>query len=313
MKKVLITGFNGFVGQHACRAFADNGFEVIGISNIPVTDESTRRLASEVYTCDLSDAAEVAKLTLGGIDTVLNLAGFATNSGGDPEQINRINIGAHVNLYRRILELGLAPRIIAISSGAVYDADQPSPLTELSRLKDPEHARPYEASKILMEEALSEFEGSLEIIKARPMNHFGPGQRGRFIFPDFADMIKQALQNGTPVMTGSLVSGRDYTDVRDVVNAYFLLATAEKLNYDTYNICSGISKTGQDILDALLTKMDAKGKVEVREDPTKLRGSADMSQITGSYSRINDDSGWEPQIPFEQTVSDYVEWVMQQP
>lgn len=312
MKRIVITGFNGFVGQHACRTFMDNGYEVVGISDKEVTDESTRKLASEIHVCDLSDPAEVAKITIGGIDTVLNLAGYATNAGGDPDRINRINICAHVNLYRRILELGLAPRIIAISSGAVYDNDQPSPLTEASRLKDFRLARPYEASKILMEQALGEFDGVLEIIKARPMNHFGPGQRGQFIFPEFAEMIRNALHDDTPVMTGSLLSGRDYTDVRDVVNAYFMLATAETPHYDTYNICSGISRTGEDILSTLLEKMGAIGKVKVQEDPSKLRGSADLSQITGSYDRIRNDIGWNPSIPFEQTVSDFIDWFMRQ-
>jgi len=307
MKKILITGYNGFVGQHCAEIFKSKGFEVVGISNHEGT-EKQREFVDEALVCDLANPEDTDRLVLDGLDVVLNLAGFATNTGGDEDLINRVNIGAHVNLYRRIHKLGLSPRIIAVSSGAVYDPNQPMPETEDSRLKDPSEARAYEASKIHMEQALKEFEGSLDIVIARPFNHIGPGQGMGFIVPEFSAQIDEAIKSGSDIKVGNLRSRRDYTSVRDVARAYLALATAEHLGHSVYNVCSGKSYSGEEILTILLKAFEAPDGLEVVVDQSKLRGKSDDTEIIGSYERIHTDTGWEPTESVEKTLQDFVEW-----
>jgi len=307
MIKILITGYSGFVGQHCVEAFKSNGFEVIGVSNIART-ELQKKFVDESYVCDLSDPNQAGRLTIDGIDVVLNLAGYATNTGGNEELINRVNVGVHVNLYRRIKELNISPRIIAVSSGAVYDPYQQMPETEESKLKVVSDARPYEASKIRMERALEEFQDELEIITARPFNHIGPGQGPGFIVPEFAAQIDEAIRSDSEVRVGNLMSRRDYTSVRDVARAYLALATTKHLGHTVYNICSGQSYSGEEILKMLIQEFNSPYELKVTVDQAKLRGKNDDTEIIGSYKRIREDTGWRPIESIQKTLSDFVEW-----
>src|SRR5690606_38366342 len=128
----------------------------------------------------------------------------------------------HSTLAGFLLELGTPPvRIVAISTGAVYDPHQPMPLHEESRLVDRETGSPYALSKIAMERAMEKFVASgLDIVIARPFNHIGPGQLNGFIVPDLTSQVIES----DAIKVGDLTTKRDYTDVRDVVKAYAKLA-----------------------------------------------------------------------------------------
>jgi GDP-4-dehydro-6-deoxy-D-mannose reductase len=308
MPKILITGFNGFVGRHACAEFRRRGFLIHGVSFGEISVEA-RQLVDLVSVCDLSDPDQTSLLELGDISAILNLAGFATNTGGDGELIRKINVGAHVNLYARVQQLGLAPRIIAVSSGSVYDPDQPMPESERSKLKDVSKARPYEASKILMEQALSTFiDNGLDIVIVRPFNHIGPGQGPGFIVPDLANKIIESLRGDLSISTGNLETMRDYTDVRDVVRAYADLVEAPALEHKLFNICSGTSIKGSDILDMLLRQLDPDHKITVEGFDASLVRTNDPSNVFGSYVRLAKDTDWSPSISMEQTIEDFCAW-----
>lgn len=255
MKKVLITGFNGFVGRHACKEFRSRGYEIHGVSYGEIKPES-RELVDQISVCDLSDPESVAKLDIDPrVDAVLNLAGFATNTGGDAELIHRINVGVHVNMCKRLGSLGLKPVYIGVSSSTVYRADQDLPLTEESALKDPLDARPYESSKIRAEDSLAQF-ADAKILIARPFNHIGACQGPGFLIPDLAAQALEALRTGTPMLVGNLKSRRDYTSVQDVVRAYADLVEMQTIKSgDVFNICSGRSISGEEMLSMLLVAM----------------------------------------------------------
>lgn len=292
MKKVIITGFNGFVGKHACKEFRDRGYTIHGVSYGSI-DEASRRLVDTVSICDLADPAKVDYLAIDPeTDVVLNLAGFATNTGGDAELIRHINVGVHVNMCRRLGSLGIKPTYIGVSSSTVYFADQQLPLTENSVLKNATEARPYEASKIEAEDALREFDN---VIIARPFNHIGAGQGPGFLVPDLALQALASLKNGTPMLVGNLKSKRDYTYVGDVVRAYADLAQLQDITPgEVYNICSSRSISGEDILAMLLSAMEIDKDLEVVVDESKLRGAHDVDDNYGSYQKLHAATGWNP-------------------
>src|SRR5690606_2879114 len=121
------------------------------------------------------------------------------------------------------------------------------PLTEDSKLT--ENSSPYSQSKKLMEEAAQNLRSQgLDCVVARPFNHIGPGQLGGFLVPDLYEKIRVASKSGGNILVGNLKTKRDYTDVRDIVKAYADLAASETLDYDVYNVCSGQSRSGEEIL-----------------------------------------------------------------
>ena len=311
MNRILLTGFNGFVGRHCSAALREKGYEVLGLTNSDKGKEHFHEIVNKAVVCDLSDESQLDEVDFSDVSGVINLAGIATNTADDGDYIKRVNIGVHVNLYRHFERIGIMPRILAVSSGAVYDQDQTMPETEESRLKNVDAARPYEASKIEMERALGEF-ATQDIVVVRPFNHIGPGQNGRFIVPDLAKGISEALASGSlAVPVGNLASRRDYTDVRDVVRAYISLLELERPIHRVYNVCSGTSWSGQEIFDALAREFGAESLMP-ETDQTRLRGASDDSTIVGSSERLRQETGWQPAIGFDTTIRDYVTWFKQQ-
>jgi GDP-4-dehydro-6-deoxy-D-mannose reductase len=156
-----------------------------------------------------------------------------------------------------------------------------------------------------MEEAALELKAkNLNVVIARPFNHSGPGQLGGFLIPDLYGKIMQGKKSGEAIVVGSLETKRDYTDVRDIVRAYTDLALAENLSHDTYNVCSGVSRSGKEVLDLLLEAMGTKN-VEIKVSRSLIRPN-DPQELHGSYERLNNQVGWHPSITFGQTIKDYV-------
>ncbi len=310
MTKVLVAGVNGFVGHHVAKELRGRGVAVLGIGNQPDLESGLIDVVEEYLACDLVSPEDVTKINLKNVDAIINLAGFAKvgDSRGQGELYNRVNVGVHAVLYQECLNQGVSPRIIAVSTGAIYDPNQRMPITEESSLIDDDKTNEYVISKKLTEEAVKKFSGQgLRCIIARPFNHTGPGQLPGFLLPDLAEQIETAAKNNTPLMVGNLETKRDFTDVRDVARAYVDLALCEedKIKHEVYNICSGRSIPGTEILKLLLEAYGAK-ELETKVDPAKLRQN-DVMDICGSRERITTDIGWEPSIPIEKTIYDFVE------
>lgn len=299
--RILVTGVNGFVGKHLVAHLKKMGVNVIATAREKVPPPELRQqLDSFIGSCDLSKKSDIAKLPLSSTDAVINLAALAQvgASFGNESEYKQLNVLVQTNIAEALSRLDKSVRLIAISTGAVYDNNQPMPLTEISALN--KSGSPYAQSKIAMEEALEEYRAKgVEVVIARPFNHTGPGQQPGFIVPDLAQQVLQS----SSIRVGNLKTKRDYTDVRDVVRAYATLATTPALNHSVYNICSGESLSGQQILDHIL---QATGKqVQVEVDQSRIRPH-DPDNIIGSYDRINKELGWQPSIKLDQTIKDYI-------
>lgn len=309
VKRVLVVGINGFVGHHLAHELLDTGLEVVGAGVDTHMSDGIPTDKVSYVSCDFTSPEAVKELPLQDIDAVINLAGLAQvgSSFGKEDLYNKVNVAVHTVLIDRLRELDKHIRIIAVSSGAVYDSDQPMPLTETSKLIT--SGSPYALSKILLEQELQKYiEQGEDIIIARPFNHTGPGQRPGFILPDLTERI---LQEGH-LTIGPLNTSRDYTDVRDVVKAYRLLATTDKPGQDRIiNICSGKSVSRDDLIEHLKTALQMPD-LPISTDPSLARPN-DPLLIYGDNSKLRSLTGWQPVIPLEQTVQDFVDWVKSQP
>lgn len=305
MQKVIVTGINGFVGNHLTNELIAQGYEVVGVGREPELSSELNDRVKSYYSCDLADYDSVRALPLADAKALINLAGLAAvgPSFDNPELYMRINTAVLDTVCKAAIEQGAVNlRILSICSGAVYSPNQKMPLTEDSLLA-PESS-PYAASKIAMEELSLQYrEQGLDCVVARPFNHIGPGQLPGFILPDLYQKAS-VLNSGQKLLVGNLTTRRDYTDVRDVAKAYVSLVGTKKLNHAIYNVCTGRSLSGEDILKNLLDAIE-KTNLEVTVDESLFRPT-DSQELYGDSSRLQQDTGWKPEIAIEQTIRDFV-------
>jgi GDP-4-dehydro-6-deoxy-D-mannose reductase len=305
-KKIIITGSNGFVGKHLMEQAANSGYIPVGVSREEEAVEQNREY--DYVQADLTDPLSVGKVPLDDVVAIINLAGLAAvgPSFDNPGLYMHVNVSVLSTVCERLIAEGKSGiRIVAISSGAVYDPQQPLPLTEKSKL-DPESS-PYAASKIAMEEAAHKYHAAgLDCVVVRPFNHIGPGQLPGFLLPDLLAKIRSLGSGVNEIRVGNLRTERDYTDVRDVARGYIEIATASKskLSHSTYNVCTGRSLSGEMILELLKNATNNKGLDTIIDE--KLFRPSDSPVLYGDSSRLKEDVGWEPAIPIEQTIADFV-------
>jgi GDP-4-dehydro-6-deoxy-D-mannose reductase len=167
---------------------------------------------------------------------------------------------------------------------------------------------PYALSKLAQEmrSLRGAVEDGLDVIVVRAFNHTGPRQTPAFAAPSFARQIALMERGALPpaLRTGNLTPRRDLSDVRDVVRAYAALM-ARGAAGTIYNVASGIGRPIQAILDALLSR--ARVAVTIETDPSLLRPN-DTAALVGDWSRLHRDTGWSPQITFDQMLDDLLEY-----
>lgn len=297
-KKVAITGINGFVGHHLARELSSKGTVVVGVSYEDELSSSLGDIVGEYFPADLVNQWPET----GDVDSVIHLAGFAAvgPSFDAPQKYINGNSAMVTNMCEYYLRQEKKPRIVVVSSGAIYSPDQPMPINESGEFG---YTSPYAVSKILTEDQCKYYRTrGLDCVVVRPFNHIGPGQGEGFILPDLYKQLSET-QSGT-ISVGNLETQRDYTDVRDIVRAYGKLALAPNLEYFVYNLCSGKSLSGLEILDSLKKAMN-KEEIAVEIDQSKIRPN-DIMEITGDSSRLSKEFDWNPEIPIDQTISDFV-------
>jgi GDP-4-dehydro-6-deoxy-D-mannose reductase len=294
MKTIIITGINGFVGKHLTRELHENGISVIGVGREEEAHEEIGSILESYHVVDLSQEWPA----IADVDAVIHLAGLAAvgPSFDSPQLYININSAMVTYMAEYYLRQEQRPRLIVVSSGAIYDSKQPMPLKETGAIG---YNSPYAVSKVLVENQCTYYrKRGLDCIIVRPFNHVGPGQLPGFLVPD----VIQQLKNGDVVKVGNVSTKRDYTDVRDIARAYRLLATVPTLNHTIYNACSGRSVVGEEIVTTLL-KVSGNEKMVVATDESKFRPTDDMD-IYGDSSRLQQDTGWKPEKSLPDTLLD---------
>ncbi len=305
MRRVLITGATGFVGNYlrAYLAAAYPAWQLTGTTLDHPTPDGA------VVACDLRDVAAVTDLVRRvQPGAIIHLAGQSNvpESFKNPEETLSNNILGMVHLLDACRAHATDARLLVVGSSEVYG---PVPEAEQPIAEDrPLHpGNPYAVSKAAVEMLALQYAGSygLDVVVARPFTHIGPGQRGRFVVAEFAAQIV-AVERGerAAVSVGNLDAVRDFTDVRDVVRAYALLIE-RGARRGVYNIGGGAVTTISDLLRTLCDM--ARVPVTVAQDPARMRPS-DAPVMMADTARLRSATGWQPEIPLEQSLRETLDW-----
>lgn len=302
MLNVVITGVNGFVGKHLVKELAESDIRVSGIGRDSSADSSISHLLTNYVSADLREGWPDLEVT---VDAVIHLAGLAAvgPSFDAPQRYLNDNSAMVTNMCEFYLKQDKKPRIIIVSSGAVYDATQTMPIGESGIVT---FGSPYAVSKILNENQAAYYTSrGLECVVVRPFNHIGPNQSEGFIVPDLTQKIQNLGSSDGPIVAGNLLSRRDYTDVRDVARAYRLIATSKETPRELiYNVCSGESHSGEEVL-AVATRSLGVPLPDVTVDEKLIRPN-DAPDIRGDSTRLRSEFDWRPEHTFEQSINDFV-------
>ncbi len=313
MRRVLVTGVTGFAGSHLVDyMLTRNDCEIFGIQRWRSPLENVTHFLDRItmVECDLRDASSTRD-TLERMrpDWIFHLAAqsFVPTSWSAPTESLTTNVLGQLNIFEAVRRIGLQCRIqIACSSeeyGMVY-ADE-LPIRETNPLRP---LSPYAVSKVAQDMLAYQYWMSWKVdsVRTRGFNHEGPRRGPVFVASDFAKQIAD-IEKGLkpPVLhVGNLEARRDFTDVRDMVRGYWL--ALEKCEPgEVYNLCSGKDYSIQRVLDLLLGM--TKSKIEVRQDRMRLRPS-DVPVLLGDRTKFTQATGWEPVIPFEQTLQDMLDF-----
>lgn len=304
-QRVIVTGINGFVGEHVAREFNNRNLAVTGFGHDTNPEAKVRDIIDTYIACDLLNEADLReKLDLGDVEAIIHLAGLAAvgQSFDQPKRFMINNGAMTINLLQLALEREFKGRIVVVSTGALYDPRQTSPLKEESPTSA---SSPYAVGKMFVEDIVDYYRSrGLDAVTVRPFNHLGPGQGPGFILPDLYDQLIKA-ESTHQIKVGNIETRRDYTDVRDITRAYGIIALASSLKYSLYNICSGRSLAGKELLQFLQDELKI-NNLSIEIDESKIRPN-DIPEIVGDPSRLREELGWEPEIPIKQTVRDFVD------
>ena len=300
---VLVTGAAGFAGSHLLDLLARDGASIVAwhrpggaapneisgtrwepvdlLDRTVVAQAIARLRPSVVYHC--AGAAHVGR----SFDSTE--ATFATNVRGTHHLLHALDLtGAHV-------------RVLIPSSALIY-ATADEALTEDHPLVP---NSPYGLSKLAQEMLGARTNGAVAVTIARAFNHLGPRQHPHFVASNFARRIAD-IERGQwepTISVGNLDARRDLTDVRDTVRAYRMILERGQPGRP-YNVCSGRAVTIRHLLDLLIAR--ARVPVTVTIDPARYRPN-DTPLLLGDPTRLRDELGWTPVIPFEQTLDDLLE------
>lgn len=312
--RVLITGITGFAGSHLADYILANhpDVEVFGTIRWRSRRENICHIEQKIglFEADLKDIVSLQKC-LAEIkpDRIFHLAAqsFVPTSWNCPAETFSINSIGEINLFEAILSLELSPKIQIAGSSEEYGFVYPDelPMKETNPLRP---LSPYAVSKVAQDLLGWQYFKSygLRIVRTRGFNHTGPRRGEVFICSNFTKQIAE-IEKGKrePVIyVGNLEAKRDFSDVRDIVRAYWLsLEKGEE--GEVYNIGSGKFYAMKEVLDMILSLSKVNVKVEV--DPRRLRPS-DVPILFSDCTKFVNLTGWKPKIPFRVSLQDLLDY-----
>lgn len=308
MKKALIIGGAGFVGHYLARHLHnDKGWEV-GVTKLPA--EKPDLPFADILDLDILDPAATSELLCSFMPNyIFHLAAqsSAALSWKMPAMTVDINIKGTVNVLEAVRLLEYKPRMLIIGSSEEYGkvTEAECPISEHNEIRP---GNIYAVTKICQEMiGKLYFEAyCMEVIATRSFNHFGPGQSPVFVVADFCKQAAE-IESGKrqPILkVGNLAAKRDFTDVRDVVRAYALLNERGTAG-EVFNVGTGRSIAIQEIVDIIIKQ--SRTEITVEKDPEKFR-PLDVTLNIADISKLNEATGWLPEIPLEITIADTLDY-----
>ncbi|MCG9966635.1 GDP-mannose 4,6-dehydratase [Pelotomaculum terephthalicicum JT] len=300
--RALVTGATGFVGRYMARLLLNHGYNVCGTYyHVPLSCSDL--IGVHLEKIDITDKSSVKRIISNFMpDEIYHLAGVAVTSGVNKEIYYTTNFGGTIILLDVVHEVVPNCRVLVVGSSISYGQvpKECQPIQEDQELRPINH---YAASKAAADMAACAYAAEeLHVVRARPFNHTGPGQSTGFVCSRLAKLVAEvALGKKDPVIeVGNIESARDFTDVRDVVKAYYLLLLKGRAG-EAYNVCKQKAYSIKEII-SILTNF-AGVDIQIKHNQELLRKS-DIPILLGSRKKILADTCWEPDILFEKTLFD---------
>jgi GDP-4-dehydro-6-deoxy-D-mannose reductase len=311
--RILISGCTGFVGSHLAEYCLSKGAKVYGTKRWRSSLDNIKGILNKVklIDCDVTDSSSVRRaLDESKPDFVFHLAAqsYVQCSFSQPRETFHTNVQGQLNFLHGLREK-LFGRLLTIGSSEEYGlVDQGEcPIREYQPLRP---LSPYGVSKVTQDLLSYQYFKSygVDVVRTRAFNHTGPRRGHVFAESDFASQIVDMELNRNKervIHVGNLESVRDYTDVRDMVKAYWLaLEKGEK--GEVYNICSGAGFKMSDILNILIDLSKLR-KVKVKQDKARMRPS-DVPTLVGDCEKFKCRTGWGKEIYLNKTLADLLSW-----
>ncbi len=311
---ILITGITGFVGSYLAEYLLSEvpDCRIYGTIRWRSRTENLEYLNGKIklIECDLKDYSSAkAALEQSHPQYIFHLAAqsFVVTSFHAPADTLSTNILSQLNIFEAVRALGMNPVIQIAGSSEEYGLVKSDelPITENNPLRP---LSPYAVSKVTQDLLAFQYFHSykLSVIRTRAFNHSGPRRGHVFVESNFSRQIAEIEKGLRPpiLKVGNLTALRDYTDVRDMVRAYWLAVTKGEPG-EVYNIATGKGYAISEIVEMLkkLTRVE----IKVEEDPSRMRPS-DVPVLIGDSSKFRKRTGWKPEIPFEQTLSNILDY-----
>jgi GDP-4-dehydro-6-deoxy-D-mannose reductase len=303
--RALVIGAAGFVGKYLVEHLLEQGDQVFA----GTLKEPIPQLPDTTFSVDITDAGSAAELIQRSRpEVVYHLAGisFVPEAEQNFDKTLLVNVGGTNNVLRQAHLFSKETKVVFVSSAEVYGQVKPDdlPIRESTPLRP---ANNYSLSKRMAELLAERYvrQGALKCTIVRPFNHIGPGQDPRFVASSFAQQLARiALGKAPAVMrVGNLEARRDFSDVRDIVRAYRLLAQGPD---GVFNLGSGVPRSIQSLLDTLIRVSGVSVKVD--QDPARMRGP-EVPELFTSFAKAESAVGWKPSISFERSLEDiYRHW-----
>lgn len=315
MKRMLITGFSGFVSRHFLNYLVENNlsYEVLGVDVNPpkfAMEDYAPTLAMSFEQVDLLDKEAVEDMIATfRPDYILHLASFSSvaYSWQHPADCFMNNTSIFLNVTEALRKHDLCDcRLLSVGSSEEYGdvKKEELPLQEDMPLVP---VNPYAVARVsqeMMAKVLADSFG-MQIMLTRSFNHMGPFQDERFVIPSFVRRILDIAESGAKsgeIETGDTSIVRDFVDVRDVVRAYYRLLLDGKAG-EVYNICGEKGVSLAEVVDQIADIVGV--SVTTRVNPDFVR-PGDNQVVIGSAEKIRQDIGWTAEIPLRQTLMDMI-------
>ncbi len=291
----------------------NKNMEVYGIERWRSKTENVEHIKNKLklIEADMRDAHSIEKV-ISNVEPhyIFHLAAqsFVPMSWNAPADTMTTNVIGTINLFEAVRKSKVDPKVQIAGSSEEYGLVYPDevPIRETNPLRP---LSPYGVSKVAQDRLAYQYHKSygLKTVITRAFNHTGPRRGDVFVTSNFSKQIAQ-IEKGIqkPVIkVGNLNAKRDFSDVRDVVKAYWL--SLQKCEFgDVYNVCSGKSRTIQSVLD-LLMKLSKKKNIKIKKDPSRMRPS-DVEILQGDHTKFSKTTGWKPETPFEKTMEDLLNY-----
>lgn len=310
--KALVTGINGFAGSYLAELLLENNWEVAGtiqpgtgLDNIGHIEKSLSLTSVDLL--DKNPLAELFKLS--APDVIFHLAGASSvkESFQNPYKCFDVNVIGGLNVLESAKKHCREATILLVTSAEIYgrslSSDKPTDENSMVLPKSP-----YAVSKAALDMLGQVYadRSQLKVIIARPFNHIGPRQSDTFFVPTVAKQIAKIINKSSipEISLGNLEVCRDFTDVRDVVDAYLRLALKGRVG-EIYNVCSGKSYCLKNIVEEMIDL--SKIKVVIKIDPAKVR-KVDLLNMKVDNSKIKKEVGWQPKIDLTTSLRDILNY-----